>query len=340
MQVPRFTNNCSVLAQWGGFNGSTAPAYTTNGATWSNGFLGVWHLDEVFGQHRDSTANRGSTRSVQAVGQGFTAGAVGGGDDFNDLAVYSSYYIQLNGGVNDYVSLPNLGTNAQVTVECWANLNAVPPDTLRGLVSADPWATGITDFRCNNSLQVQAANYNGTTLTSPANSIAVSNWFYSGYVMAGAGSGNFRLFLNGTNVATGTGATPSDNSDLNIAREYNGRYLNARMDEVRISNVARSTNWLWATYLNIASNTVFSSADTVASIGVLGTNITLVTLGNSLMLSWPADHIGWRLQVQTNSLAQGLGSNWTDVPGATTTNQLTMPIGLTNGAVFYRMIYP
>ena len=38
VQVPRFTNNCSVLAQWGGFTGSTAPAYTTNGATWSNGF--------------------------------------------------------------------------------------------------------------------------------------------------------------------------------------------------------------------------------------------------------------------------------------------------------------
>ena len=340
VQVPRFTNYCSVLAQWGGFNGSSAPAYTTNGATWSNGFLGVWHLDEVFGQHRDSTANRGLTRSVQAVGQGFPAGAVGGGDDFNDLTVYSSYSIQLYGGANDYVSLPNLGTNTQVTVECWANLNAVPPDTMRGLVSADPWATGITDFRCNNSLQVQAANYNGTTLTSPANSISVSNWFYAGYVMAGAGSGNFRLFLNGTNVATGTGATPCDNSDLNLAREYNGRYLNARMDEVRISNVARSTNWLWATYLNIASNTFFSSAGTVTSVGVLGTNITLNTTGNSLMLSWPADHVGWRLQVQTNTLAQGLGSNWTDVPNATTTNHLTMPIGLTNGAVFYRMIYP
>ena len=109
---------------------------------------------------------------------------------------------------------------------------------------------------------------------------------------------------------------------------------------MRISNVARSTNWLWATSVNIASNTFFSSAGTVTSVGVLGPNITLNTTGNSLMLSWPADHVGWRLQVQTNTLAQGLGSNWTDVPNATTTNHLTMPIGLTNGAVFYRMIYP
>ena len=329
VQVPYFTNNCSVLAQWGGFAGTAVPAYTTNGATWSNGFLGVWHLNELFGVHQDSSTNQGTALFTQAVGQGFPAGIVGGGDDFNDL-----------NGSSDYVSLPNMGTNAQVTVECWACLNAVPPDTMRGLVSCDPWTTGITHFRCNNSLQVQAANYNGTTLTSAANSISVGNWFYAGYVMAGTGSGNFRLFLNGTNAATGTGASPSDNSDMNIAREYNGRYLNARTDEVRISNVARSTNWLWATYQNIAANTVFNSASAVTSVGVLGTNLTATLLGYSLKLSWPADHTGWRLQVQTNSLAQGLGANWFDVANATTTNQITLPNTATNGAVFYRMVFP
>ena len=48
-------------------------------------------------------------------------------------------------------------------------------------------------------------------------------------------------------------------SDLNLAREYGGRYLNARMDEVRISNVPRSTNWLWATYQNIVANNAFNA---------------------------------------------------------------------------------
>ncbi len=340
VQVPCFTNNGSVLAQWGGFAGTAAPACTTNGATWANGYIGVWHLNELFGEHQDSSTNQAAALFTQAVGQGFPAGIAGGCDDLNDLNVYSQYYIALNGGANDYVSLPNLGTNAQVTVECWANLNAVPPDTARGLVSCDPWRTGITDFRCNNSLQVQAAIYNGTTLTSPANSISVSNWFYSGYVIAGTGSGNFWLFLNGTNVATGTGASPCDNSDMNIAREYSGRYLNARMDEVRISSVARSTNWLWATYQNLASNSIFSGASAVSTIGVVGTNLSFTATRNSVELSWPADHTGWRLQVQTNSLAQGLGTNWTDVPNATNTNQITLPLSTTNGAVFFRMVFP
>ena len=35
--------------------------------------------------------------------------------------------------------------------------------------------------------------------------------------------------------------------------------LNGRLDEVRVSSVARSSNWLWATWQNIASNSTFNS---------------------------------------------------------------------------------
>jgi hypothetical protein len=62
--------------------------------------------------------------------------------------------------------------------------------------------------------------------------------------------------------------------------------------------------------------------------------------GSTLTLNWPPDHVGWRLQVQTNSFGQGLGTNWVDVVGATATNQMIVPIKTANGSVFYRMIYP
>jgi autotransporter-associated beta strand protein len=70
------------------------------------------------------------------------------------------------------------------------------------------------------------------------------------------------------------------------------------------------------------------------------TNITFSVSGGILVLSWPADHIGWRLQSQTNSLATGLGTNWVDVAGSTTVNSVTNVINPVNGAVFYRMVYP
>jgi len=69
-------------------------------------------------------------------------------------------------------------------------------------------------------------------------------------------------------------------------------------------------------------------------------NLMVQVAGNSLTLNWPADHIGWRLQVQTNDVRPGLGTNWVDMTGATSTNQMIIPIDPANGSVFYRMIYP
>lgn len=65
-----------------------------------------------------------------------------------------------------------------------------------------------------------------------------------------------------------------------------------------------------------------------------------VSNGTNLTLSWPADPRGWRQEIQTNSLATGIGANWAPVAGSSTTNQVTVPISQPNGAVFFRMLYP
>ena len=70
------------------------------------------------------------------------------------------------------------------------------------------------------------------------------------------------------------------------------------------------------------------------------TNIVVQVGSGQLQLSWPQDHLGWHLQIQTNSLNVGLGANWINVPDSTTTNQIFIPINPTNGSVFLRMVYP
>lgn len=69
------------------------------------------------------------------------------------------------------------------------------------------------------------------------------------------------------------------------------------------------------------------------------TNIIVSANGGNINLSWPADHTGWQLQVQTNSLSAGLRSNWVNVPNSTTEDSIAFPINLTNGTVFYRLAY-
>jgi len=66
-------------------------------------------------------------------------------------------------------------------------------------------------------------------------------------------------------------------------------------------------------------------------------NVTMQATNSSLSLSWPSDHIGWRLQSQTNSI---VGTNWADVAGANATNQVLIPIDLLNTCVFFRLVYP
>jgi hypothetical protein len=61
--------------------------------------------------------------------------------------------------------------------------------------------------------------------------------------------------------------------------------------------------------------------------------------GGALAVSWPSDHTGWRLQIQTNDPAAGLGTNWFDVVGSTSTNQVLVPIDPRNGSVFLRLVY-
>jgi autotransporter-associated beta strand protein len=68
----------------------------------------------------------------------------------------------------------------------------------------------------------------------------------------------------------------------------------------------------------------------------LGWNVN----GANINLSWPPGYLGWRLQVQTNALNAGLGTNWVTVPGSSLTNLMVLPAGEPPGCVFYRLVYP
>jgi autotransporter-associated beta strand protein len=65
-------------------------------------------------------------------------------------------------------------------------------------------------------------------------------------------------------------------------------------------------------------------------------NISSSITNGLLQVSWPADHLGWRLQVQTN----GLSGAWTDWPGTTSVTSISNLIDQSDPAVFFRLVYP
>jgi len=73
------------------------------------------------------------------------------------------------------------------------------------------------------------------------------------------------------------------------------------------------------------------------------TNITASVSGNQLTLSWPATHLGWILQAQTNALTVGLTTptnTWFDVVGSGASNTNVININPANPTVFYRLRLP
>ena len=67
------------------------------------------------------------------------------------------------------------------------------------------------------------------------------------------------------------------------------------------------------------------------------TNLVAAVQGDRLVLTWPNGQ-GWRLESQTNALADGLGTNWVNVPGAVSPH--TNAINRDAPSVFYRLRYP
>ena len=67
-------------------------------------------------------------------------------------------------------------------------------------------------------------------------------------------------------------------------------------------------------------------------------SITPTPAGGNLQFAWPADHTGWRLQV--NVIGLTVSSAWTTVNGSAATNLISLPINSSQTNVFYRLVYP
>jgi hypothetical protein len=117
-----------------------------------------------------------------------------------------------------------------------------------------------------------------------------------------------RLYVDGALAATDS--TPGTASTPLAAVFFGGedgtaRYHKGPLDEMRISNVPRSSNWVWAVYQNIMSNAAFNAFSPVANgAATNGPSVfnSIQPLGNGairLTFSGP-DGAGYELWATTN----------------------------------------
>jgi hypothetical protein len=101
------------------------------------------------------------------------------------------------------------------------------------------------------------------------------------YVAGTYDGSTVRVYVNGVKGTDKSGVAGPINytapATFSIARlDEVDAYWNGMIDEVQLSSVARSSNWVWACYLNQASNAVFSTFGPMArASGPAGTVFTI-----------------------------------------------------------------
>ena len=249
VQVPTLTGSTAIQAWWGAA-GQTPPACTTNGATWTSGYVGVWHMNQT--NVLDSTTNINTGKADQG-GVTLNGGEIGTACSFN--------------GSTGRISVPsstslNFTTNA-LTIESWVCVPTTLPTSEAAIVRKDSqWSLEFYNANTIRNLVTTSSTSGWTAGNDATYAFKTNTWYYSCFTYNGA---NVAHLINAQKVPfnsqTGvcTGNIGVNANPVYFAFCPGGTYVAGLIDEIRISRVARSTNWLWACYQNIVSNGVFQS---------------------------------------------------------------------------------
>ena len=144
-----------------------------------------------------------------------------------------------------------------------------------------------------------------------------------------AGLRVFNVFINGAQLLTNYDIF-ADTGGMNKAtvKEFTAAANGSGQIAVQYVNIAGKDN---AKSSGIEILPLFDSPTSLTA---------TVTPTGEVELSWPVDHVGWRLQMATNLAGAGLGTNWVNVAGSDSTNQIFTPINVQNGSAFFRLAFP
>lgn len=267
VRAPTITGtNTSIWAYWGRTGETNPPPCVTNGATWSAPYRAVWHLTEGgVGVRYDSTSNNNDSVSLGSDPAG-VGGKVDGANDFDG---------------NDFVNYGDDDTldpsNDAWSVEAW--VKAVAPTGRQDIVgkqrqsgSWDGWTFRISQSANDRKLYVLLRSGASTNILVRGTGVLSSNtWHHAVMTYNGSQSASgVSLYLDGTadtaNIEGDTLTAPvatAVNLHIGSGGDTGSVYFAGMVDEARLSNVALSSNWVWACWMNAASNDAFAGYGTV-----------------------------------------------------------------------------
>jgi hypothetical protein len=252
------------------YNNSGATSQQNAADVWSNNFAGVWHLKEnpsgTAPQMQDSTSGASHGTSGGSMSSGDqVAGEVDGSLDFD--------------GSNDYINFGHktpLNLTTKGTLSAWVKFNSVPPNTYAYIVgksnggNADTTCYGISrDSGSGKFFLWISDNADQDLAYTSTSSWTAGTWYYFTGVWKGAGS-TMQMYVNG--AANGASLSETNNAQVDVTQDlhtgcgfdsacYSSSALNGVIDEVRVSSINRTPEWIATEYANQNSSSTFSTVE-------------------------------------------------------------------------------
>ncbi len=280
VNVPSLSSNTAIKAYYGW---ESAPD-VDSANVWTNGYVGVWHLGEAGSPLETSVATAsdfvtfpGNNKAPDTSGGILWAqsGVVGKAVNFEKRGDYTNNCVRA-GHLDAYEGMDAM------TIEAWtyrdSNAEANGGYVLDMVQRSQ---SNQAYYMCDrvNRREVEVAFFTTNTISSTGRkttlrsgnaSVATDTWVYQAgtYDSTSEDTNNAFLYINGAVKASGAGGNEPIKATGSSGILYLGNQQNffgfthpypGLIDEVRISNVARSAEWLRTTYDMIKGNENFAT---------------------------------------------------------------------------------
>ena len=217
------------------YNNSAAANQQDATHVWDANYAGVWHLNTVF---TDSTSNSNNGRNI---GTTDIAGKISNARNFS-----GAQYIDAGGK-----SVLNI-TGTALTLEAWIYANPWSANIWENtIIGKDTGTSGYNIRGGSNDLSfIFADGVDWYVAETTSNPMSATTWYH---VVGRYNGTRLQDFINGAPVLStaSTANIVNGNTNLTIGNGYDmARYFTGRIDEVRVSNLARSDTWISTEYNN------------------------------------------------------------------------------------------